>query len=71
MVNGAVDILYIAKIIPQSLLAGHTGKTSCYNGRMRLPFAFIDGLMLGSLIVSQPEYMYLVMKGRIKSISMI
>ena len=71
MVNGAVDILYIAKIIPQSLLAGHTGKTSCYNGRMRLPFAFIDGLMLGSLIVSQPEYMYLVMKGSIKSISMI
>lgn len=71
MVNGAVDILYIAKIIPQSLLAGHTGKTSCYNGRMRLPFALIDGLMLGSLIVSQPEYIYLVMKGSIKSTCVI
>lgn len=71
MVNGAVDILYSAKVIPHSLLAGHTGKTSCYNGRMRQPFALIDGSMLGSLIVSQPEHTYLVMKGNIKPTSMI
>lgn len=71
MVNGAVDILYSAKIIPHSLLAGHIGKTSCYNGRMRWPLALIDGSMLGSLIVSQQELMSLVMKGSMKPTSMI
>lgn len=50
-----------------SLLASHTRKTKCYKRRMRLPFALIDGSVLGSLIVSHPEHLYVMMACHIKS----